>query len=54
MIDPYKLFEEDLADQWLWEHFSPCDLINFLEDKGILDYDVLKEVYLYPEKDEDD
>lgn len=45
-IDVYVELKYDLGVQADLTEYQATETIKFLEDKGLLDYDTLKEVYL--------
>lgn len=50
-MDVYKEFKNEMLETVYMTEEQADDVIAFLNDRGLLDYDSLKEIYLYPEED---
>jgi hypothetical protein len=48
-VDVYDEFRKELLETVYLTEETADDVIAFLNDRGVLDYDMLKEIYLYGE-----
>lgn len=49
--DVYKLLSKDLLSCCDVDLSQAENIVEFLQNEGFIDYDQLKEYYLYPEED---
>lgn len=47
--DVYELLAQDIRDNVGVDYATALEVVTFLEDNGFVDYDNLKEIYLYDE-----
>jgi hypothetical protein len=52
-MNVYELLEQELIAHTSLSPEQAADVVSFLDAREVLDYDILKEVFLYPD-DEDD
>lgn len=50
-MDVYEQFKQELLETVYITEETADDVVKFLDNLGILDFDHLKEIYLYPEED---
>ncbi len=45
--DVYELLAKDISDNTDIDYAQAIEVVTFLEDNGFIDYDNLKEIYIY-------
>ncbi len=50
-VDVYLILERDLIRNLDLTEKKAREVVQFLDSEGVIDYDLLKEVYFYPDED---
>lgn len=53
-IDVYEKLADELMFEFGFTASVAQNIVSFLEDQGVIDYDTLKEIFLYDDEEEFD